>query len=66
MTYQAKMRTNGPPPESQDGPTPLAKDPPSEGSVDYFANLVSSSVRGTQGFSASLTSALALSKTSRS
>ncbi|GAA5873628.1 hypothetical protein JCM3774_004995 [Rhodotorula dairenensis] len=41
-TYRArKTNTAGaaPPPESQDGPTPLAKDPPSEGSVDYFANL---------------------------
>ncbi|GAA5984917.1 hypothetical protein JCM10908_002450 [Rhodotorula pacifica] len=39
-TYQAKKKhTHGPPPESQDGPTPLAKDPPSEGSIDYFANL---------------------------
>lgn len=40
-TYRArKERGDRPPPESQDGPTPLAKDPPSEGSVDYFANLV--------------------------
>ncbi|GAA5995925.1 uncharacterized protein JCM10292_004835 [Rhodotorula paludigena] len=37
-TYQAK-RGAGPPPESQEGPTTLAKEPPSEGSVDYFANL---------------------------
>jgi hypothetical protein len=44
-TYQARKGAgagnNLAPPESQDGPTPLAKDPPSEGSVDYFANLVS-------------------------
>lgn len=44
-TYQARKgagagNNNLAPPESQDGPTPLAKDPPSEGSVDYFANLV--------------------------
>ncbi|GAA5965801.1 hypothetical protein JCM8115_003008 [Rhodotorula mucilaginosa] len=43
-TYQARKgagagNNNLAPPESQDGPTPLAKDPPSEGSVDYFANL---------------------------
>ncbi|GEM12404.1 integral peroxisomal membrane, peroxin [Rhodotorula toruloides] len=37
-TYQAK-RVTGQAPESQDGPTQLAKEPPSEGSVDYLANL---------------------------
>ncbi|GAA6039305.1 hypothetical protein JCM8097_003254 [Rhodosporidiobolus ruineniae] len=37
-TYSAK-RAPGPPPDTQEGPTPLAKDPPSEGSVDYLANL---------------------------
>lgn len=38
-TYQAKKAT-GQAPESQEGPTPLAREPPSEGSVDYLANLV--------------------------
>ncbi|GAA5864280.1 hypothetical protein JCM8547_001316 [Rhodosporidiobolus lusitaniae] len=38
-TYSAKKSTSGPPPESQDGPTTLAKDPPGEGTVDYLANL---------------------------
>ncbi|GAA5820904.1 hypothetical protein JCM3770_004860 [Rhodotorula araucariae] len=37
-TYRAK-RATGPPPDSQEGPTPLAKDPPGEGSVDYLSNL---------------------------
>ncbi|GAA6007095.1 hypothetical protein JCM10207_001505 [Rhodosporidiobolus poonsookiae] len=37
-TYQAR-RAAGPPPESQDGPTGLAANPPTEGSVDYLANL---------------------------
>lgn len=38
-TYHAK-RAAGPPPDSQEGPTPLAKDPPGEMSVDYLSNLV--------------------------
>ncbi|TNY18303.1 Proteophosphoglycan ppg4 [Rhodotorula diobovata] len=37
-TYHAK-RAAGPPPDSQEGPTPLAKDPPGEMSVDYLSNL---------------------------
>jgi len=37
-TYHAK-RAGGPPPDSQEGPTPLAKDPP-DSSVDYLSNLV--------------------------
>lgn len=45
-TYQAK-RATGQAPESQEGPTALAREPPSEGSVDYLANLVSRRSRGT-------------------
>ncbi|GAA5939678.1 uncharacterized protein JCM15063_005253 [Sporobolomyces koalae] len=37
-TYNAR-RGDNPPPESQDGPTTLSAAPPTEGSVDYLANL---------------------------
>ncbi|BGP50764.1 hypothetical protein JCM10450v2_006690 [Rhodotorula kratochvilovae] len=37
-TYRAKHAA-GPPPDSQEGPTSLAKDPPGEMSVDYLSNL---------------------------
>ncbi|CEQ41669.1 SPOSA6832_03402, partial [Sporobolomyces salmonicolor] len=37
-TYSAR-RGNGPPPDSPDGPTSLSSAPPTEGSIDYLANL---------------------------
>jgi len=38
-TYNARKSDN-PPPDSPRGPTHLSSAPPSEGSVDYLANLV--------------------------
>ncbi|GAA6063692.1 hypothetical protein JCM10212_000271 [Sporobolomyces blumeae] len=37
-TYQAR-KASSPPPDSPDGPTSLSSAPPTEGSVDYLANL---------------------------
>ncbi|GAA5825826.1 hypothetical protein JCM11251_000016 [Rhodosporidiobolus azoricus] len=56
-TYSAR-KAAGPPPESQEGPTGLASAPPSEGSVDYFANL--QNIQITMGRVADLTDNLRL------